>query len=379
MSKKRFLTINTPHGAIKTPVFMPDATYGAVSNMTGNDLKASGVKELVTTTLHLEQKLGSEYIQELGGIHKFMGWDRPILTDSGGFQVFSLIHRSNTVKQNLVTDVGASFIDYADGSYNFLSPERSIQIQHLLGSDIRVVLDEPVLHNDSLKNIRNSVKRTTEWAKRSKDAFLGLAGISEKQFADTTKGRPLLTAVIQGANSLKYRRQSAEQLSEIDFDVYGFGGIPVHSELTWKEGGPTGFYHDLIAYVAELIPKDKIRYGLGMGTPDDLIFAHSVGWDIFDSVLPTRNARHGYLYVHQGEGDQEFQSYSALHIKSMRYKYDQKSVDEKCKCECCTTVSRAYLRHLIRIKSGTGFRLATIHNLSFYSEIMENIRTKRKL
>ncbi len=377
MAGKRFLTIDTPHGAIQTPVFMPDATYGAVSNLTGNDLKTSGVKELVTTTLHLEQKLGSEYISELGGIHKFMGWNRPILTDSGGFQVFSLINRNKKVKQNLVTNVGASFIDYKDGSYNFLSPERSMQIQHLLGSDIRVVLDEPVLHNDSLKNIRSSVKRTTEWAKRCKEAFLGLAGVSEKQFAASYKGRPLLTAVIQGANSLKYRKISAESLAEIGFDVYGFGGIPVHSELTWKEGGPTGFYHDLIAYVADLIPKDKIRYGLGMGTPDDLIFAHSVGWDIFDSVLPTRNARHGYLYVHPGEGDQEFKSYSAQHIKSMRYKYDETPVDGKCKCECCTTVSRAYLRHLIRIQSGTGFRLATIHNLTFYSGIMEKLRSRK--
>lgn len=371
----RYGEISTPHGKISSPAFMPDATYGTVQNLTNSDLARCGIKELVSTTLHLEQKLGSEYIAQMGGLHKFMGWERPILTDSGGYQVFSLIHRHASAspdqakKNNLLTGAGASFIDYRTGNYNFLSPERSQQIQHLLGADICVVLDEPVVHDDSLNSIRKSVKRTTEWAKRSKKMFLQLNGLTETDFNNPKIKRPLLTAVIQGANNFKYRKLSAEQLAEIGFDIYGFGGLPVHAEKSWRTYAPKGFYHDLIAFVAELIPKDKIRYGLGLGSPDDLIYARTAGWDIFDSVLPTRNARHGYLYVHPGEGDKQYQHYDVQHIKSVRYKFDENPVDSKCSCECCRTVSRAYLRHLIRIGDGAGKRLATIHNLTFYSGI----------
>lgn len=369
----RKLKISTPHGEMHTPLFMPDATYGAVQYASNQDLQNNGVNELVTTTLHLEQKLDSKYVKEFGGLHGFMHWDRPILTDSGGFQVFSLVHR-NQSKDNHITDAGCSFIDYKTGKYNFLSPEVSQIIQHNLNSDIRVVLDEPVLEADSTKAIKESIRRTTLWAKRSKAEFLRQLGLTENDFNNPKIKRPLLCAVIQGANSFEHRKQSAEELIEIGFDVYGFGGIPVKQKLQWRLDSRARFYHELIEYVAKLIPEDKVRYGLGIGSPDDLIFAANADWDIFDCVLPTRNARHGYLYVSKGNGDKDFESYSVLHIKTELYKNDSGPVDPECDCECCSSVSRAYLRHLIRIHEGTGLRLATIHNLRYFSKVMQQLR-----
>lgn len=374
MIKPRKLTIRTQHGVLKTPLFMPDATYGTVTALTNQDLHDIGVEAIVSTTLHLEQKMGSDYIAEYGGLHKFIGWNKPILTDSGGFQVFSLIHRNKDKKHNRISSAGCSFIDYTNGSYNFLSPETSQYIQHKLGADIRVVLDEPVIEDDSISKIRRSVERTTEWAKRSKKAFLQTLNLTEKDFNDPKIERPLLTAVIQGGNNFEYRKISAEQLQEIGFDIYGFGGIPKHNKFSWKEDAPKGFYHDLIAYVATLIPEDKIRYGLGIGSPDDIQFAIQNGWDIFDTVLPTRNARHGYLYVHKGQGDKSYKTCDVLHIKSERYKNSDIPVDSECDCFTCKNVSRAFLRYLLRIGSATGYRYASIHNLRFYTGALSRFR-----
>jgi queuine tRNA-ribosyltransferase len=371
----RKFNINTLHGQLVTPYFLPDATYGTIHSLGYEDLDQIGIGGIVTTTLHIEQKLGSDYIQSLGGMHNLIKWQHPILTDSGGFQVFSLIHRNKENKHNRITDAGCSFIDYATGDFNFLSPEQSQFIQHKIGSDIRVVLDEPVIEDDSLHKIKKSVIRTTEWAKRSKTAFLELLHLTENDFNNPEIPRPLLTAVIQGGNNFQQRKASAEALAEIGFDIYGFGGIPKHDKLSWKEDASQGFYHELISYVANLIPIDKIRYGLGIGSPDDLEFAVKAGWDIFDTVLPTRNARHGYLYVHKGQGDREFKSYDVIHIKSLRYQNDNGPIDEHCQCLACKTVSRAFLRYLIRIQSPTGYRYATIHNLSFYRETMDRIKT----
>jgi queuine tRNA-ribosyltransferase len=380
---RREWEIETVHGKMRTPIFMPDATYGTIQALSFKDVETCGIKAVVSTTLHLEQKMDSKFIKEFGGLHKFIGWQKPLLTDSGGFQVFSLIHRSKLLAakkstpaakkkqaiQNKITDAGCSFIDYKTGDYNFLSPEISQAIQHNLGGDIRVVLDEPIIEDDSLASIKRSVERTTQWAKRSKKAFLELNKLTEKDFNDPKIKRPLLTAVIQGANNFKYRQISAESLIEIGFDIYGFGGLPLHDKFSWHNDAPTGFYHDLITYTAGLIPVDKIRYGLGMGTPDDLRFAAGAGWDIFDSVLPTRNARHGYLYVNSGQGDHQYKTYDVLHITSLRYEKDERSVDGTCDCECCRSISRAYLRYLLKIKNPTGYRYATIHNLRHYAKI----------
>lgn len=372
--------IHTLHGVIETPTFMPDATYGTVPYLTMQDLHDLGIKELVSTTLHLEQKIGSLYINKMGGLHKFIGWDRPILTDSGGWQVFSLIHRQHN-KENIISNAGCSFKDYTTGAYHFLSPESSQLIQHLLGADIRIALDEPINIDDSLQTIKKSVQRNLDWAARSKKMFLQLNNLGTDDFnlpkkseKGSKKLRPLLTAVVQGANNLEMRKICAAGLTEIGFDIYGFGGLPVYNDKHWKNDAPKGFYQELIAYVAGLLPKDKVRYGLGIGTPDDLLFAVENGWDIFDSVLPTRNARHGMLYVHQGQGDKAYKTYDALHIKSDRYKFSKEQIDKDCDCFTCKQITRSYLRYLIRNHNGTGYRLASIHNLRFYAQFMEKIR-----
>lgn len=351
---------------------MPDATYGAVKALSTTDLESVKVEALVTTTLHLEQKLGSEYIRDFGGLHKFMSWNKPILTDSGGFQVFSLVHRSPN-KYNKISDAGCSFLDPATGKYNLLTPESSQIIQHNLGSDIRVVLDEPTVHDGAASQARRAVERTTSWARRAKHQFLKLNGISESDFNKDQTNRPLLVAVIQGGNNFELRKQSADELQEIGFDIYGFGGLPLHNSKSWKNDAPTGFYHELLHYVGSLVHGNKPKYGLGIGTPDDLVYCSKLGWELFDTVLPTRNARHGYLYVSPGNGDEQHQHYDVVHIKTERYAMSDEPVDPECDCECCRTVSRAYLRHLIRINEAAGFRLASLHNLRFYSRIMEEL------
>jgi queuine tRNA-ribosyltransferase len=367
-------SIITPHGEIVTPAFLPDATYGAVKTLSMTDLAEIGISEFVTTTLHLEQHLGSEYIRTYGGLHKFLGWERPILTDSGGFQVFSLIYRRQN-KNHRISDAGCSFLDPRTGKYSLLTPETSQQIQHNLGADLRVVLDEPVQHTDSLASAKEALRRTTLWAKRSKQKFLELNQLSENDFNDPKVSRPLLVGVIQGGNNLELRRESALRLQEIGFDIYGFGGLPLHKETTWRAGGPSGFNHELLAYVTELVP-DKPKYGLGIGTPDDIEYCTRLGWQLFDTVLPTRNARHGTLYVSKGQGDKEFVGYDVLHMRSERYKLDHGPVDSNCDCECCRTISRAYLRYLLRINEAAGQRLATIHNLRFYSRLMAKLQAE---
>ncbi len=367
------MSIETQHGNILTPAFMPDATYGAIKAVSFPDAAKAGVKEIVTTTLHLEQKLGSEYIRDLGGVHKFMNWQRPVLTDSGGFQVFSLIHRREN-KFNKISDVGCSFIDPTNGKYNLLTPETSQIIQHNLGSDIRVVLDEPTVHDGATSQARDAVLRTTAWARRAKDQFLKQLNLTAADFDNPKLKRPLLTAVIQGGNNFDLRKQSAEELQEIGFDIYGFGGLPIHNTKSWKNDAPTGFYHELLHYVGGLVYGGKPRYGLGIGSPDDLIYCSKLGWDLFDTVLPTRNARHGHLYVSKGNGDDHKLNYDVLHLRTEQYANDQNPVDPECDCECCQTVSRAYLRHLVRINEATGLRLASIHNLRFYAKVMEGIR-----
>lgn len=363
--------IKTLHGQLTAPVFMPDATYGAIKSISFKDAQDAGVKALVTTTLHIEQKLGSSYIRDMGGIHKFLGWGGPIVTDSGGFQVFSLIHRRPN-KFNKISDVGATFINPLDGSHQLLTPEISQMVQHNLGSDIRVVLDEPVVHDGTIHQASVAVKRTTAWAKRSKQKFLELQGLTERDFDDPKVARPLLVGVIQGGNNFELRKQSAEELQEIGFDIYGFGGLPLHNSFSWKTNAPKGFYHELLEYGTSLVPY-KPKYGLGIGTPADIEYCSGLGWEMFDTVLPTRNARHGYLYVSPGSGDDQFQGFDGMHIRTKRYENDTSPVDPQCDCECCQTVSRAYLRHLIRIGESSGHRLATIHNLSFYSRLIQRL------
>jgi len=370
----RNCSIQTQHGQIMTPAFMPDATYGAIRSVSFKDAKVSGVKEIVTTTLHIENKIGSNYIKDFGGIHKFFGWNRPILTDSGGFQVFSLIHASKLGKKNRITDAGCSFINPSTGEFKFLSPEISQVIQFNLGADIVTALDEPTIRDAPLSLLKDALRRNTLWAKRSKAQFLKLHNLTENDFNNPQIKRPLIGAVIQGGNNENLRKQSADELIAIGFDIYNFGGIPLHDQHSWKNNAEKGFYHELLETVANFIPEDRIRYAMGVGTPDDIQYCAEKGWDLFDTVIPTRNARHGLLYVQKGEGDKSYKNYDTLHIKSEKYKYDNNQISNFCDCEACNNISRAYLRHLIRINEPAGFRLATIHNLAFYSRLTQNLR-----
>ncbi len=356
---------------------MPDATYGSIKMITFDDASKAGVQEVVTTTLHIEQKIGSLYVKDFGGIHKFFNWNRPILTDSGGWQVFSLINSGKGDKSNKISELGCSFIDPENGKHSLLTPESSITIQANLGSDIMTVLDNPILGNASLNDRKECVRINTNWAKRAKIKFDKLK--SEGKIPVET----LLGCVIQGADDFDLRKQSAEELLELDFDIYNFGGVPMVSEVTWLNGSPQGFYYEMLDYVCKLIPNEKYKYAMGVGQPDDIAYCVDVGWDLFDTVLPTRNARHGYLYVTKGLGDKPkgyissekvSYDYDVMHLRSERYKFDDSPVDLNCDCECCKSVSRAYLRHLIRINEPAGFRLATIHNLRFYSQWLQNLR-----
>ena len=371
--------LKTRNGNLNLPVFLPDATYGSIKTLSFSDVKKTGTQGIVSTTLHLENKVGSRYIKDLGGLHKFMGWNKPILTDSGGWQVFSLINSGtkNNKKMGAVSELGCTFIDPATGSSMLLTPESSIQIQSNLGSDIMTVLDDPIIGDASLAERKESVRITTNWAKRSKKMFEKIYSVSNSDNTDIGLKRPLLGAVVQGADDFENRRISAEQLIEIGFDLYNFGGIPTYKGFSWKDDEKKGFYHEMLHYVSELLPKDKYKYAMGIGQPDDIAFCVEHGWNIFDTVLPTRNARHGYLYVSEGKGDVtkgwgSFR-YDILHLKSDRYKFDQNPIDENLLIPETENISRAYLRHLVRINESAGQRIATLHNLYFYTKWMEKI------
>lgn len=363
--------IETKHGNLNLPAFMPDATYGSVKAVSFDDVAKTGTEAIVTTTLHIEQKIGSLYIKEFGGLHKFFGWDKPILTDSGGWQVFSLIQSKQDKGKNKISDLGCSFVDPNTGNHSLLTPESSQVIQNNLGADIVTVLDDPILGDASYAERKECIRINTLWAKRSKKEF--------DRLNPDKANRPLIGCVIQGGNDYELRKISAEELLEIDFDIYNFGGIPMHTQVTWLTESKKGFYHEMLEYVARLVPDNKYKYAMGVGQPDDIAFCVDVGWDLFDTVLPTRNARHGLLYVSEGQGEKTKSyknlSYDTIHLKTERYKLDDKPLDENCACEACRTVSRAYLRHLIRIGEASGLRLATIHNLQFYADWMQKIRT----
>jgi len=365
----RKLKIPTLHGVINTPAFLPDATYGTISGVGFEELPAAGVNELVTTTLHLELKLGSDYIAKFGGLHKFFNYQRPILTDSGGYQVFSLVYR-RPHPSNYLTENGAVFKDPETGTVFTLTPENSQEIQHKLGSDIRVVLDEPLaLQADYDKNLA-SVIRTTNWAKRSKEKFLELTNISELNPIIIEKPetyRPLLGGVVQGAGDYDLRSRSAAELREIGFDMYNFGGLPLNAE------GKLDL--ELSQHLLNQLPEDKPRYAMGIGTPDDIVALANMGWDLFDCVLPTRNGRHGYLYVPKGEGDADYDNYSVLHIKSERYKFSEEAISSNTH-PALKGISRAYLRHLLKIGDPLAARLGSLNNLHFFGQVMENLRNQ---
>ena len=329
--------IHTPHGDIQTPVFMPVGTQATVKSMTPEELKEVNAQIILSNTYHLFLRPGHELVKEAGGLHNFMHWDRPILTDSGGFQVFSL------GKLRKITEEGVEFQSHLDGSKKFLSPEKAMEVENALGSDIMMAFDECCPYPSSYEYTKKSMERTTRWAKRCKEAH--------KRPEDQG-----LFGIIQGGFYEDLRKKSAEDLIELDFPGYAIGGISV--------GEPKEKFIEILQYTAPLMPKDKPRYLMGVGTPDYLIEAAIAGIDMCDCVLPTRIARHGTALTSHGK----------LVVRNATYEHDFTPLDPECDCYACKNYTRAYIRHLIKANEILGIRLLSIHNIKFLTNLMDKVR-----
>ena len=333
----------TPHSTIEMPAFMPVGTQATVKGLRNEALEELGAEIILGNTYHLYLRPGHELIRRLGGLHEFMSWRGSILTDSGGYQVFSLSELRK------ITDDGVRFRSHLDGSEHLLSPEKAAEIQLALGSDIAMVLDECIETPAPRDVAESALKRTTLWAKRARDYFRQRAAqngeLSQWQFG-----------IVQGATFADLRRESASQLLEIDFPGYAVGGLAV--------GEPHEVTCEMAAEVTSLLPKDRPRYLMGVGKPEQLADYVALGIDMMDCVLPTRAARHACLYTSEGR----------VLIKNARYAEDQRPIDEKCSCSVCKRYTRAYLRHLFAANELTAAILATHHNVHFYLDIMRQIR-----
>lgn len=339
--KARLGAVHTPRGVIRTPAFMPVGTAGTVKALYTDQVKGTGADVVLGNTYHLMLRPGAERVASLGGLHKFMNWDGPILTDSGGFQVMSL------TKLRKMTEEGVAFQSHLDGARHMLSPERSIDIQCLLGSDIQMVLDEctpfPATEQDAAKSMRLSLR----WAKRSKEAF--------DAHPRRTPGQALF-GIVQGSVYPELRAESAQGLIETDFPGYSIGGLAV------GEGQETML--KVLDFTLPLLPADKPRYLMGVGTPDDLVEAVSRGVDMFDCVMPTRSGRHGQVFTHGGK----------VNLKNARHADDPRPLDERLDCPASRDYSRAYLHHLIKNGEILGMMLLTWHNVAYYQKLMADMR-----
>jgi queuine tRNA-ribosyltransferase len=339
----------TPHGVIETPVFMPVGTQGAVKAMTVRDLEEAGASIILGNTYHLYLRPGADLIARLGGLHRFMAWSRPILTDSGGYQVFSLAARRK------VTEDGVFFRSHLDGAPCDLTPELAVDLQAALGSDIAMVLDECPALPASEAALTQSVELTARWAARSRTRFVALRSGAPSGVTRSNPGQAQF-GIVQGGTSPHLRTQSAERTREIGFEGYAIGGLSVGEtpEATYRT----------VELTAPLLPHDQPRYVMGVGTPVDIVECVAHGIDMFDCVLPTRNARNGQLFTSEG----------VLNIKNARYTADDGPVDPACGCYGCRHFSRAYLRHLFLAGEMVGSALNTLHNLYFYLDTMKGIR-----
>ncbi|MDD5589760.1 MAG: tRNA guanosine(34) transglycosylase Tgt [Candidatus Portnoybacteria bacterium] len=360
----------TAGGIIETPVFMPIATKGAVKNLTPEELKTLGAGLILGNTYHLWLRPGMEIIKKAGQLHKFMNWFGPILTDSGGFQAFSLGPRM-AKKGNLktaeakISDEGVKFKDPFDGKEYFLTPERSIQIQLDLGSDIIMVLDHCPPGMAMRKDVEGAVKRTTEWAKRCKEYFNKKVNSKSKIRSQTKK--PLLFGIVQGGIHKDLREQSAKELLDIGFDGYAIGGVAV--------GEPRQTFWQVLEWVLPLLPEDKPRYLMGLGKPEEIVGAVKAGIDMFDCVIPTREARHGRIYKFKKRNPKlKGNFYETLQITNGKFAKDFQPIEKGCDCYTCQNYSRAYLYHLFRTSEPLALRLASIHNLRFYIRLTEELK-----
>jgi queuine tRNA-ribosyltransferase len=335
--------LTTPHGAIETPVFMPVGTAATVKALTQDALEELGAEIILANTYHLYLRPGHEVIRRLGGLHQFMAWRRAILTDSGGFQVFSLADLRN------ITNEGVRFRSHLDGSEHLLTPEKAVEIQRALGSDIAMVLDECIETPAPRDVAESAAKRTTLWARRARAHFLECTrrdgDLAQWQFG-----------IVQGATFADLRRESAQQLLDMDFPGYAVGGLAV--------GEPHASTCEMTGEVTALLPKERPRYLMGVGRPEQLADYVALGIDMMDCVLPTRAARHACLYTSEGR----------VLIKNARYSEDQRPIDPACSCAVCKRYTRAYLRHLFAAGEITAAILATHHNIHFYLDIMRQIR-----
>ncbi len=336
-TKARVGEIKTNHGIIKTPVFMPVGTRATVKTMTPEEVKDLGAQIILSNTYHLFLRPGPEIIEKAGGLHKFMNWHGPILTDSGGFQVFSLSANRK------ITEEGVTFRSHIDGSKQFLSPEISIDVQNSLGSDIIMAFDECAPYPATYEYIEHSMNRTTRWAKRCKDHH-------------KNTDNQALFGIVQGGMYKDLRKKSAEDLVAMDFPGYAVGGLSV--------GEPKDIMVDILDYTTDFLPEDKPRYLMGVGTPDYLFEAVEHGIDMADCVLPTRIARNGTAMTSVGR----------VIVKNGKYKEDFTSLDENCDCYTCRNYTKAYIRHLFNVNEILAYRLLSIHNIYFLTNLMENIR-----
>jgi queuine tRNA-ribosyltransferase len=341
--------MHLPHRTVETPVFMPVGTAGTVKAVSQDVLEALGAEIILANTYHLYLRPGHEAIRRMGGLHRFMSWPRALLTDSGGFQVFSL----SALRK--VSDEGVSFRSHLDGSSHFFTPEHSIDVQIALGADICMAFDECTEYPAERGRVEESLRLTMAWARRSLDHFR--AHCLEVPWSEELGGRTQsLFGIVQGGMYRDLRRQSAERLVEMDFDGYAIGGLSV--------GEPRELTMEMIAEVLPLLPAGKPRYVMGVGYPDEIEAYARMGVEMMDCVLPTRAARHGLLFTSEGR----------LNIKGARYAEDQGPPDPACNCPVCQRYSRSYLRHLMQSGEALSGTLNTIHNLAYYLEIMERVR-----
>ena len=329
--------IHTPHGDIQTPIFMPVGTQATVKSMTPEELKEVEAQIILANTYHLFLRPGHELVKEAGGLHKFMNWDRPILTDSGGFQVFSL------GPLRTISEEGVEFRSHLDGSKKFLSPEKAIEVENALGADIIMAFDECCPYPSTYEYAKNSMERTTRWAKRCKEAHS----------REEDQG---LFGIIQGGFYKDLRKESLEQMVKLDFPGYAIGGISV--------GEPKEEFLDILKYTTPLMPENKPRYLMGVGTPDYLIEAAVAGIDMCDCVIPTRLARHGTAFTSKGK----------LVVRNATYERDFTPLEDECDCYACKNYTRAYIRHLVKTNEILGIRLLSIHNIKFLTNLMDKVR-----
>jgi len=332
-------TLKTAHGDIQTPFFMTIGTAGAIKGLLPSEVRELGGQVILSNTYHLHLRPGEDTVAKAGGLHKFMNWDGPILTDSGGYQVFSL------AKIRKLKDDGVEFQSHLDGSKIFLTPEKAIDIQHKLGSDIIMCLDECPGAHEERKYVEDSLDLTTRWAKRCKEFHSKLQTPSSQLFG-----------IVQGGMHPDLRKRSARELVEIGFDGYAIGGLSV--------GEPNETMYEMLDETVPELPEDKPRYLMGVGTPQDILEAVERGIDMFDCVLPTRNARHGSLYTSVG----------IVRIKNESFKEDFSPLDPNCECYTCKNFTKAYLRHLHISGEPLGVRLNSLHNVAFYLNLMRDIR-----